>query len=174
MAPKMGFDDRDMQEALKIIDRLGLEPKEVNRAASNALIPGVHRVREGIKSFQGSSDSDNVSLSLLLSRMVRRKMSRAGFLPGARIVIDGPDIPMGNRDWSAKGVADLFKKDDTGQRTTRGTGANRGVFEGKSVGAGDNYVARFAREAESKINATFLKLIKAHMKKDIKNAVNGR
>lgn len=170
----MGFDDADMRKALKIIDKLGLEAKEVNAAASKALIPAVHEVRAGIQSFKGTTSKDGISKALLLARMVRRKKSRKGFLPGARVVIDGPDIPMGDRDWSAQGVAKLFQKDDTGQRTTRGTGANRGAFQGRSVGGGDNYVARLADKARSKVNSMFLNLIQTRMKKDIKDAVHGR
>ncbi|WP_424963496.1 hypothetical protein [Ekhidna sp.] len=168
---KTGFDDRDFKKALNVLDKLQLSDKDLNRAASKALIPGVHEVRAGIKAFKGSTSKDGISKALLLARMVRRKMSRKGYLPGARIVIDGPDIPMGDRDWSAQGVAKLYQKDDTGQRTTRGTGANRGAFQGKSVGGGDNYIARFADKAKTTIKASFEQAAKKLMRDQIKKAI---
>ena len=169
---KIGFDNHKFRKSLAILDKLELSDKEINRAASKALISGVHEVRKGIQSFRG--DQDGISISMLLSRMVRRRMSKKGYAPGARIIIDGPDIPMGDRDWSAQGVAKLFQKDDTGTRTTRSTGANRGEFEGRKVGGGDNYLARFAQQAEGKIKADFEQTGRKLMKDKLRKATNGR
>ena len=168
----IGFDSKKFKKSVAVLDKIGLDDKDINRAASKALIPGVHEVREGIKGFQGE-ESDDVHISILLSRSVRRKTSRRGYTPGARIVIDGPDIPMGNRDWSAQGVGKLFQKDDTGERSTRSSGASRGTFEGKSVGGGDNYVARFANKARAKMKILFEEASRKLLRDRIKKAING-
>ncbi|MEM7298206.1 MAG: hypothetical protein AAF391_08075 [Bacteroidota bacterium] len=170
----IGFDDKDFSRAIKVLEKLDLDPKDLNRAASKALIPATKEVKKGIASFKGNDPGDGISIALLLARMVRRKTSKSGYSPGARIVIDGPDIPMGSRNWGALAVAKLFQKSDTGNRTTRGTGANRGRFQGKKVGGGDNYVARFASKAEAQVKRLFDKAGRELMRKQIKKATNGQ
>lgn len=172
MPDKIGFRDSDINKALRVLDKLGLDPKDVNRAASKALIPAVKKVKQSIASFKGNNE-DGISKAMLLSRMVKRRMNRSGYLPGARIVIDGPEIPMGDREWTAQGVAKLFQKEYTGPRKTRKSGANRGEFSGKSVGGGDNYVWRFANEVKSTTNRLFDQEAAKLMRKNIKKATNG-
>lgn len=171
MANDIGFDNRKFSRIIRKVDYLQLGHKEVSAAASKALIPAAKQARQDIANFSGNTSG--VSISRLLSRMVRRKRNRVGYTPGARVVIDGPDIPMGDRDWSAQGVAKLFQKDSTGDRSTRSGGANRGVFKGSKVGGGENYLSRAAAKVESETKRLFSRSLKAEMRKAINKAING-
>lgn len=170
---KIGFSDTDIRKAINGLNNLTIERRDINAAASKALIPAAKEAKAHISRFRGS-ETKGVSISLLLAKMVRRRQNtKTSYDPGARLVIDGPSIPMGDREWNAQGVAKLFQKSTTGQRITRKSGANRGTFEGRKVGGGENYLAAAASKVEATTKKLFETQILAQMRKQINKAVNG-
>jgi hypothetical protein len=100
------------------------------------------------------------SKALFVAKAVKEKVNKKRQAPGAKVWVDGPDIPVGDRKWALRGYAKLLGSGSyqVSSRKTRKSGSNRG-----SVAGFGNYVLKAARRNRAMAEARFGQLILKEM-----------
>lgn len=121
---------REIDRVLAKIPK-AFQPEAIQEASKPAAMIIRDQARKNIK--VNEKNTDGQSKAAFLSRNTKALKSKSKKNPGYNVYVKGKDIPVGDRFWKISGYAVLFGegsyKTKSG-RKTRGTGADRGDFEG--------------------------------------------
>ena len=160
---QIGFDKQMMVAAEKLLADIPkrIKHRDISTSASKALLPAKNEAKNKLRDISVGS-GDGISKALFLVRTVRVVRSRMGYPPGASLRIKGPDVPVYDREWKAKGFAKLLSAGSykVSKRKWRSNGKNTGSFKGFG-----NFIVESANKKQAEIRTVFRSALLNQMRK---------
>lgn len=151
-----------INEAFKIYDELpkNISHPAISAAAAKALLPVKQAAKAELLSH--AKDTDERAKTRFVARNIRIKRNKRKQPPGARVLVDGPDIFVGSKKWTIQGYAKLI-----------GEGAYKTPYrkgKGKFKGFG-NYVANTGQQMTKQTSTRFDQLIQPELRKNVDRTI---
>lgn len=160
---KVGIDKKEFDKVVRILQQM---PKEISHptissSAAKSLLPAKNHAKQTIASI--STGETNKAIQLVRNVKIKRATKKQA--PGAKLWIDGPDVYVDNRFWTARGFAKLLAV-GASNRVQRTTGRSTGDFKGYG-----NFVVDAANKTMSAMMQRMKKVIIKDFQRSKKKAI---